>query len=656
MPKGRITRLNKDLEPQEILLDALSAKREVEMGRFEVPLSQMILKIIFGIFLLLSFFLIARAYQYQVVDYAKYNQLSSRNQFIRKYLNSNRGIIYDRNYKQIVLNTVTFDIVCDKPKFNDEKLEKIALLIKKDKEELKKNLKDANNEITVYKNLSQDDLVLAYAQIADVPDCQVAKREVRQYQDAMDFAHIIGYKKDEGTGMGLEYEYDEFLKTTPVQIRQERDAHGKILSEERIEAPEPGKNLVLNIDYDLQKKIYQIMSQKISEIGAPSGAGIAIDPRDGSVLAMVAIPGFDNNLFSKGMKQEEWEKLITDRRNPLMNRAIAGYYPAASTIKPFIAYAALKEGIVNEHSVLDCPQELCLVNPYSGKKLCFVDWKYHGSADLNKAIAESVNPYFYKVTGGWDKFKGMGIDKLTKYLDLFNFGKETGIDIKGEKAGNLPTPEWKEKKYDQKWSVGDTYNLSIGHGFIQTTPIQIANAYVPLANGGTMYKPHIVQKIVDQDKNVIKEIQPEIVKKDFLDPVVLEKVRKAMIETVNSPAGTAHVLSNLPVQAAGKTGTGETSRDGRYDIWISIFAPYENPEIVLVLIAQEVPSGRFFVGPASYEILNWYFTRNNTSTSDISSSTVTTTQTSSPDIPAPSYEAPISPEDQIPGLFNNQEQ
>jgi len=493
MAKGRITRLNKDLEPQEILLDALSAKREVEMGCFEVPLSQMILKIIFAIFVLLSLVLVVKAYQYQIVDYAKYNQLSSRNQFIKRYLNSNRGIIYDRNYKQIVLNTVTFDITCAKADFDDAKLERIATLVKKDFNELKSGLKDLNNEIVVYKNLSQDDLVLAYAQIADVSGCQVAKREVRQYQDAIDFAHIIGYKKDEGTGMGLEYEYDEYLKTTPVQIRQERDARGKILSEERIEAPEPGKNLVLNIDYDLQKKIYAVLNKGIVDTGSPSGAGIAIDPRDGSVLAMVAIPGFDNNLFSKGMKQEDWEKLISDKRNPLMNRAIAGYYPAASTIKPFIAYAALKEGIVTEHSVLDCPQELCLVNPYSGKKLCFVDWKYHGSADLNRAIAESVNPYFYKVTGGWDKFKGMGVDKLDTYLALFNFGKETGIDIKGEKAGNLPTPAWKEAKYNQKWTVGDTYNLSIGHGFIQTTPIQVANAYVPIANGGTMYRPHIVQ-------------------------------------------------------------------------------------------------------------------------------------------------------------------
>ncbi len=598
--------LQKDIEPQEVLLDKLAYKKEVEMGQFEVPVSNPVIKSFSVIFAILFLFLFLSVFQYQIIQGKTYLEKSEKNQYIKKIINSGRGIIYDRNNEQLVYNTISFGLFCSKADFNDEVLKKIAKDLNQDENKIREELKNKDNDVIVIKDIPQEALALAYSQVDNYKNCHIEKNIIREYLPGQHLSHILGYYKDE-KGMGVEFSYNDYLKSDPGIIQKERDAKGQILNENIKNEPKPGNSIVLTIDNDLQSKISKLLSNYMETSGALSASGVAINPQNGEILALVSAPGFDNNIFSKGVSSEEWQIIQEDKRHPFFNRTISGLYPAASTIKPFIALAALDYGIITPNSVLDSPVKICLPNPYSGTEECFPDWRAHGSADLKKAIAESVNPYFYKITGGYKEFKGMGINKAVDYLSMFKFGQKTEIDIPGEVSGVLPNPEWKEKTIKEKWTLGDTYNFAIGHGFVQVTPIQIASAMCAIANGGTLYKPHIVKKIIDPDGNTVKEFQAEIQKENFLNKDTLPFVQAGMRETANSPNGTAHMLNALPVKVAAKTGTAQASRDGYYHLWNVSYAPYENPQIVLVLLVENVRGTTFLVLPSTYEILRWYF-------------------------------------------------
>ncbi len=596
----------RDIEPQEILLDKLSSKRDVEMGNFEVPVSNLIIKIILIIAIAMSIFLLSRTFSYQIINGQTFKEKSIRNQFIIKTINSGRGIIYDKNDKQLVYNTISFTLLCKKSKYSDNLLKQISDSLSLDYEELNNTRRNKDNDVIIIKDIPKDKLALVYGNIDLYIGCRVEKNIIREYLTGEHLSHLIGYEK-EGEGMGVEFAYNEYLESSAGSIRKERDAVGKIISEDISELPKPGNNIHLNIDVNLQKKIKETLQKYLDDSQAKSASGIAIDPRNGKVLAMVSLPGFDNNIFSKGVSSLEWQKILDDPRTPFLNRTIGGLYPAASTIKPFIAMAALEHEIIKPSDVLYCPQQLCLPNPYSGVDECFVDWRAHSNSNMYQAIAQSVNPYFYKIAGGYKDFKGLGIVRLSEYLSQFPFGRRTGIDIAGEVQGVMPTPEYKKEKYGTNWSLGDTYNLAIGHGYVQVTPIQIAMSTAVIANRGTLYKPQIINYVTDQQGNVIKTFENKPIIKDFLKNRVLEPVRQGMRETVSSGMGTAHMLDNLPVMAACKTGTAQTPRSNYFDIWISIFAPYEEPEIVLVLLGEDVRSKNFFVLNSSYEVLKWYF-------------------------------------------------
>lgn len=608
MPKKLFKKsyINKDIEPQEVLLDKLAFKKEVEMGQFEVPISNPMIKSFWVIFLVLFLFLFARVFQYQVIQGKTYTDRSEKNQYIKKIINSGRGIIYDRNNKQLVYNTISFDLFCAQSDFNDNLLRKISQDLNQEEAKIRENIKNKDNDIIVIKGIPQEALALAYSQIDNYKGCRIEKNIIREYLPGEHLSHIIGYAK-ENEGMGVEFAYNDYLKSDPGIIQKERDAKGQILNENVASLPEPGNNIVLTIDNDLQEKISRMLTNYVNQSGAISASGVAMDPRNGDVLALVSVPGFDNNIFSKGVSSDDWKKIQEDKRHPFFNRPIAGLYPAASTIKPFIAMAALEYGIVTPNSVLDCPTKICLPNPYSGTEECFPDWRPHGSADLNKAISESVNPYFYKITGGYKEFKGMGIQKAVDYISQFNFGKKTGIDIPGEVDGVLPDPEWKKNNLGEKWSLGDTYNFAIGHGFVQVTPLQIANGISAIANNGTLYKPQIVKKVIDQEGNTIKEFPPQKIKENFIKSEALKSVQSAMRQTAASPNATAHMLNSLPVMVAAKTGTAQAAKEGYYHLWNVTYGPFEDPEIVLVLLVENVRGTNYLVLPSTYEILRWYF-------------------------------------------------
>jgi len=338
-----------------------------------------------------------------------------------------------------------------------------------------------------------------------------------------------------------------------------------------------------------------------------------VDPRTGAVLALVSYPSYDDNSFSRGISQADYNKIANDPFQPLFNRAISAKYPTGSTIKPFEASAALQEKIISPDKLINDPGYILIHSQYDPN----VVYKKggvepHGLVDMKKAIAVSSNIYFYTVGGGYEDQQGLGPSRIKKYLSLFGWDQKTGIDLPEEFKGFIPDPAWKKTTKGQPWWDGDTYNLSIGQSDLQTTPLQVANAYAAIANGGTLYKPQIVNKIISGsgDKAItIKEFTPQIIRSGFIDAQNLEIVREGMRDGVDKPYGISRILNSLPVAVAAKTGTAEIGYANQYNVWSSVFAPYDNPEIVLVVTAENVNGVGAVTLPVARDVLQWYFTK-----------------------------------------------
>lgn len=356
-----------------------------------------------------------------------------------------------------------------------------------------------------------------------------------------------------------------------------KNAAGADKGEKIISNQEPGKNIVLNIDSNLQEKLYSSLEKSIKNINSKKGAAVALNPKTGAVLAIVSYPSFDNNLFSGGILKQDFEKMQNDPARPFFNRAVSAQYPTGSTIKPFIASAALQEKIISPQKKINDIGYIEVQSQYDKD----VIWRYggvepHGWVDVKEAIAVSSNIYFYTVGGGYGDQQGLGPKRIKNYLELFGWGDKTGIDLPGEFQGFIPTPEWKKENIKEPWWDGDTYNLSIGQSYLQVTPLQVAAAYAAVANGGILYRPKIVDRIIDISKGqeeIVEEFKPEIIRKDFISPENLQIVREGMRQGVLY--GSSVFLNSLSVKSASKTGTVETGRDGFYNAWVSTYAPYD---------------------------------------------------------------------------------
>lgn len=634
-------RFKGEIEPQEALLDNLAQRKEAEIGisgkKIEVPLSK---KVLWG-FLLLSIGLILvlffKTFQFQVLENEKYSALAEENKFLIHLIRAARGVIYDSSGNQLVLNKPSFDLVLDKTKVPESDrdqeniLKEISGIIKEDFDSLKKRINETEDKtIIIAQNLDHQSLILLEAKKEDFPGFEVKRGEVREYNDAESFAHIIGYigkisaeqlKENPEIYSGFDYvgrdgvekSYEEILRKNPGKLRIERDVSGNIMSKEIVSLPESGKSLILWLDSQLQKKIKEELEKTLKNIGAKKAVGVALDPRNGGVLALVSLPSFDNNLFGKEADPQTLEELLTDEEEPLFSRVIAGKYPTGSTIKPLIAVAALEEKIISATKGINCQGEIEIPHRYDPEIVYeFKDWRTHGWTDMSKAIAESCNVYFYTIGGGYEEQKGLGPSKIKKYLQLFGWASKTRIDLPGETQGFIPSPEWKKEFKKEGWWDGDTYNLSIGQGDISVTPLQVVTAFAAIANRGTLYQPKIAKEIVDEAKNVIEEIRPEVLRKNFVNSENLQIVREGMRRAVSgegSPHASSVLLNSLPVPAAAKTGTAQTPRANFYHNWITVFAPYEEPEIVLTIMVENVYEAQVVALPIAKEVLQWYFTR-----------------------------------------------
>lgn len=616
--KFKIRRGKSDIETDDIFLDALAHKKDRGGYSMETALSQRIFHLVLTFFFIIIGILLFRCFSFQLVDYNVYAEKAEKNKFLSSEVEAQRGIIYDRNFKQLVSNTQTFDLVCNiynlpKDEFEQEKqLREVSRIMDISYGDLKDDIAEMKKagevRFDIARDLEKEKVIVLKTKEEELTGFEIVKKKKREYLNGYDFAHVLGYVSgDASVGeAGVEKQYDEFLKEIPGEINREKDVYGNMVKEEIVKPSESGNNLVLNIDYDLQEKAAYFLSSAVTGYSAKGGSVVAMNPKTGEVLALVSYPSYDNNMFSRDLTAKEFNDLLKSPQTSFFNRAISGEYPTGSTLKPFIAVAALEQQIITPEQEIYCPAEIELKDGTVKK-----DWAFHGWTDLKKAIAESVDTYFYMVGGGYKDFIGLGIAKIAPYLEKFGFGSDVGIDLPGEKSGLVPDPDWKEEQTGVSWYPGDTYNVSIGQGYFKATPLQLTVATSAIANKGKLMEPHVVRSVLDNNNQTIETFEPKVLSEDFVSLSAINSVREGMRETVLSSAGTARSLQYLPVTSAAKTGTAQTGKNEIYHNWISVFAPYEEPEIVLTVLVESVPQNTGLANLVSREILGYYFGEKN---------------------------------------------
>jgi len=622
--KYKVKNSNVDIEPHEVFLDKLAHSKEEELGlsekRFEVPLKERISYILFGIFFILSIVLFSRVFYFQFFNGKSLFTEAENNKGSVNLIVPTRGIIYDKNMTKLVLNSAAYDLICDRAYFSyssieiSKEIEDISKIVGIDPSEISNKIQNTDSsDVLVADSIDHKKLLLLEANIDNFKGCRIGQNTVRNYVYGPIFSQVLGYtarinREEYSNSAG--YAINDYIGKTGLEKYYETYLRGKPgQSGSTSLQPESGNNLVLNIDAELQKKVYNALEKSIKNVGAKKGSAVAMDPRTGAVLAMVSYPSYDDNSFSGGISQADYSKIANDPSQPLFNRAIAAKYPTGSTIKPFEASAALQEKIISPDKLINDPGYILVHSQYDPT----VVYKYsgveaHGLVDMRKAIAVSSNIYFYTVGGGYEDQQGLGPARIKKYLSLFGWDQKTGVDLPGEFSGFIPDPVWKKAVRGQPWWDGDTYNLAIGQSDLQTTPLQVANAYCAIANGGTLYQPQIVGKIISGDsKEVVQEFSPQIIRSNFIDPKNLQIVREGMRDGVSKPYGLSAYLNDLPIKVAAKTGTAEIGLANHFNVWSSVFAPYDNPEIVLVVTVENVQGFGAVTLPVAHEVLNWYF-------------------------------------------------
>ncbi|MEK7680596.1 MAG: penicillin-binding protein 2 [Patescibacteria group bacterium] len=586
--------------------------------------------IILGIFIILI-----KIFYLQILKGEHYRGLAEGNRIRIKPVISERGVIFDKKGNELVQNVPNFSLalvpqdVPKEPKKRDEVIKKVEELSGVSKSQIVELLERyraySYASIVIKENLDYESALRLYIESSRMPGISIEKGSKRQYSinvevksnsSTISLSHILGYlgKLDEKQSlelknngylladnigkMGLEKYYEKELRGKYGNKKVEVDAFGHeqtILSEN---APVPGQDLKLTLDLEAQRKLESLLEIALKKTGTQKAIGVVIEPNNGAIIALVSLPTFDVNKFSGGISQEDYRKYSEDPNNPLFNRAIAGTYPSGSTIKLVVSVAALEENIVTPGTTV-----LSTGGLTAGGRL-FKDWSLggHGVTNMVKAIAWSVNTYFYYIGGGYKKFTGLGADKLIEYMKLFGLAKKTGIDLSGEAEGFLPSKEWKKTVKGESWFIGDTYNLSIGQGDLLVTPIQVA-LWTSAVATGKIIKPHLVDVIIDQETKKATKIKYETANLPVSGKnlAVVRAGMKACVEY-----GSCQQLRGLAFSSAGKTGTAQWSSNKNNHAWFTAFAPFESPRVVITILIEEGGEGSIVAQPVARDFLIWW--------------------------------------------------
>ena len=590
--------------------------------------------------LILLFVLIARIFFLQVIEHEHYTTLSQDNRVKIEPLSPIRGLIFSSDNVLLADNRPSFslEVVPERIDDIDRLIRELGQLIRiegkdiirfKDLQKRKRRFES----IPLRFNLTDEEVAKISVNRHLYSGVDVIARLNRYYPLGANLAHAIGYvgmideddmlQLDEsdyrGTThigkLGVEKAYEDLLHGQVGYQQVEVNAQGRIIRVLDRVPSEPGKNIFLTLNVSLQ-------NLATSELDEKKGSIVAIDPRNGGVLALVSSPGYDPNPFVNGIDSISYKRLLDNRHSPLLNRALQGKYPPGSTIKPFVALSALDDGIREHDDKTYCPGWFSL----PGTTHRYRDWKKegHGETDLSYAIANSCDVYFYALANE------MGINKLHPTLAEFGFGLTTGIDIGGESAGLLPSPEWKRRTRGEPWYPGETVIIGIGQGSALVTPIQLAKATATLANRGQSIQPHLFAEARDPVTSEVTD-KASITVDHFVQVESQENwqvIIDAMIEVVHGIRGTARRSGmDATYQFGGKTGTAQVfsiAQDEEYDedevpeelrdhaLFIA-FAPADEPEIAVSIIVENGESGSTTAAPIARRLFDQYFsqTRNN---------------------------------------------
>jgi penicillin-binding protein 2 len=555
--KNNLKRRNMYIEADEVFLDSKNPAnfdRQQFEGRIEKPISKKTI-LGLGIFFFIIFFVFgAQLIKLQINNGDVYRKRSENNTLEKVNIFTERGIIYDRNKKELAWN--------------------------------KKDSEDFTPPTRTY--LSPG------------------------------FSHLLGYVSypaKDNTGNwwqtefvgkdGIEKEYNEILKGENGSKIIETNALGEIYSENTINAPKRGGDVILSIDSRIQKELFTLIKNLSNSNGFSGGAGIIMDVVSGEILTSTSFPEYNSEILSLGKDKKEIASYINDKRKVFLDRNISGLYTPGSIVKPYFAIGALIEGIINPTKKILSTGSISIPNPYfKDQKTIFKDWRVNGWTDMSEAIAVSSDIYFYTIGGGYGDQKGIGIQNIEKYVKLFGIGEKTGIDLPDEKSGTIPSPEWKAVNFKgDPWRIGDTYHTSIGQYGFQVTPISMVRASAAIANYGKMLIPHVLlekKKNENSSTSQVDELKNINAPKEFFD-VIHEGMREAVT------FGTAVTLNVPYVGVAAKTGTAQVGiSKNKVNSWVMGFFPYEKPKYSFIIMMEAGPSTNGVGAPAIMrQLLDW---------------------------------------------------
>lgn len=590
---------------------------------------------LFLLFCLPFMVFVARLWKLQVLDTDAMSRKARSNLVRTVELPADRGLIYDSKRRPVAENRVAYDVILDPRRLqkSPESLERLRAylnLSEKDMERIQRQVeRSAGQRLIARRDITRDQVALLETHRLNLPGVEVQTRAHRYYPFNELGAHMVGfmneirepeleelgefgYRPGDYVGRtGLERAYESILRGSPGLERQVVDARGlpqgeeeasELLGDYRRVEPIPGRNLVLTVDMDLQEIMVDAFAQHAS------GAAVALDPRDGSVLALFSKPNFNPNSWTGRLSAEEKRRSDNDPFKPMLDKTVQSNFPG-STFKLVTAYAAIREGYIEPDETLRCP------GFYEFGKRRFHCWHRagHGSVDLIDSLKYSCDVYYYKLG------EKLGMDTLARYAYMFGFGERAGLGINGEQRGRVPTKDWHRRHSPEGFQHGFTLSTAVGQGDTRVTPLQTALAYGALANGGTLYYPRLVDRIETAEGQPLFKY-PRRVRRQIEDVQLLEEIEVGMGAVVNETHGTAYSHRLPYMNVAGKTGTaqvrgfvsqrlvnGEVELRHRDHSWFVGYAPMEDPEVVVVAFVEHGGSGSKVAAPVALNILDRYF-------------------------------------------------
>lgn len=604
----------------------------------------------------------AQLWRLQVVEGAGYRQQADTNRLRVVSVPASRGILYDRrgvllarNIPSFTISIVPADLPSGKAvstanggkQTDDDVFRRLGALLQMSSTEIKR-LVDASRgapfqPVVIRSGVERDTAFVVEEDHPSLPGVVVETVAVRQYLEGSLLAHLLGYVgrvsaeeyeaqpavyglSDTIGKTGIELTFERELRGAPGKKQIEIDAAGREVRvvPGAVVTPTAGHNLILTLDLQLQRTAQAALEKGLASSKSKAGVVVALNPKTGEILALVSLPSYDNNLFSGDIKADDLARLINDPMRPLLNRAMMVAYPPGSTFKMVTASAGLQEKVINKSSTTTCLGKMVIPDKYSpDTKWTFPCWlpQGHGHVNVVEALAQSCDVFFYQTAGGFEGgLAGLdpGLDntRLAKFAREFGLGSKTGVDLPGEASGLVPTNEWKLAQpwnaTGVPWVTGDTYNMGIGQSFLLVSPLQLASVTAAVANGGTLYRPQIVRQVADVEGQVVTPFAPQPLRQVAVDKTQLAIVREGMRAAVTRGTARAIDLPGQYVMAAGKTGSaeyGEADAQGNKPAhaWFAAFAPYDDPQIAMVVFVEGGTNGALVAVPIANEIMRSYF-------------------------------------------------